>query len=57
MTLISITDEPQRETSNEIEVQASWKFTINLDTVNRIYTDIRYNDKTRYNDNLNGTNP
>ena len=27
-----------------------------LYTVKPLYTDIRYNDKTRYNDNLNGTN-
>ena len=26
-------------------------------TVNPLYTDIRYNDKTRYNDNLDETNP
>ena len=26
-------------------------------TVNPLYSDIRYNDKTRYNDNLKGTNP
>ena len=26
-------------------------------TVNPFYTDIRYNDKTRWNDNLNATNP
>ena len=26
-------------------------------TVNSLYTDVRYDDKTRYNDILNGTNP
>ena len=25
-------------------------------TIKPLYTDIPYNDKTRYNDNLNGTN-
>ena len=26
-------------------------------TVNSLYNDIRYNNKTRYNDSLNGSNP
>ena len=28
-----------------------------LETVKPLYTDIRYNDKIRSNDSLNGTNP
>ena len=28
---------------------------LNVDTVKSLYTDIRYNDKIRYNDSLNGT--
>ena len=39
-------------------VLAIWKKSRTLlYTVNPLYSDIRYNDKTRYNDILNGTNP
>ena len=33
------------------------EFLILHDTVNPLYTDTRYNDKFRYNDNLNVTKP
>ena len=32
-------------------------FRVDENTINLLYNDIPYNDKTRYNDNLNGTNP
>ena len=34
-----------------------WLIPYMKDTVNRLYTDIRHNDKTRFNDNWNGTTP
>ena len=30
---------------------------VSIDSVKPLYTDIRYKDKIRYNDNLNGTIP